>query len=227
MVMKQLNERADGIINSKGDYLWSFNSDSIPLFYDKKLNKVFVGNKGESHLQSLNQNNVPEDLITGRYWINDNIIGFWDIMPDINIINKSIEAIKSYYNYNIDKSTLSVVVDEKTDTANYKLVPYIDFIQNYLATKHWNSEEFKQDYALHLADTETKRDKMSDYLKDRSQNIGKKLTMDNGEEMTMAQWRALHSTSESKTNKNRIKLSESELKNIVYKSIKKIINTFK
>lgn len=142
-------------------------------------------------------------------------------MPDINIINKSIEAIKSYYNYNIDKSTLSVVVDEKTDTANYKLVPYIDFIQNYLAPKHWNSEEFKQDYALHLADTKTKRHKMSDYLKDRSQNIGKKLTMDNGEEMTMAQWRALHSTSESKTNKNRIKLSESELKNIVYKSIKK------
>ena len=227
MVMKQLNERADGIINSKGDYLWSSNTDSIPLFYDKKLNKVFVGNKGESHLQSLNQNNIPEDLITGRYWINDNIIGFWDIMPDINIINKSIEAIKSYYNYNIDKSTLSVVVDEKTDTANYKLVPYIDFIQNYLAPKHWNSEEFKQDYALHLADTKTKRDKMSDYVKDRSQNIGKKLTMDNGEEMTMAQWRALHSTSESKTNKNRIKLSESELKNIVYKSIKKIINTFK
>lgn len=107
MIMKQLNEKADGVINSKGDYLWSSNPDSIPLFYDKKINKVFVGNKGETHLQSLNQNSVPEDLITGIYWINDNI------MPDINIINKSIDAIKSYYNYNIDKSTLSIVVDEK------------------------------------------------------------------------------------------------------------------
>lgn len=52
MVMKQLNEKADGVINSKGDYLWSSNTDSIPLFYDKKINKVFVGNKGETHLQS-------------------------------------------------------------------------------------------------------------------------------------------------------------------------------
>ena len=51
--------------------------------------------------------------------------------------------------------------------------------------------------------------------------------MDNGKEMPLAQWKALHSTSESKVNKKRIKLTESELKNIVYKSIKKIINTFK
>ena len=43
---------------------------------------------------------MPEDLITGRYCINDNIIGFWNIMLDINIINKSIDAIKNYYNYN-------------------------------------------------------------------------------------------------------------------------------
>ena len=54
-------------------------------------------------------------------------------MPDINIINKSIDAIKSYYNYNINKSTLSIVVDEKSNNANHKLVPYMDFIQNYLA----------------------------------------------------------------------------------------------
>ena len=226
MIMKQLNEKADGVINSKGDYLWSSNPDSIPLFYDKKINKVFVGNKGETHLQSLNQNSVPEDLITGRYWINDNIIGFWNIMPDINIINKSIDAIKSYYNYNIDKSTLSIVVDEKSNNANHKLVPYMDFIQNYLAPKHWNSEEFKQDYALHLADAETKRDKMSDYLRDRSQNISKKLTMDNGKEMPLAQWKALHSTSESKVNKKRINLTENELKNIVYETIKNIIFDF-
>ena len=60
---------------------------------------------------------------------------------------------------------------KKSNNANHKLVPYMDFIQNYLAPKHWNSEEFKQDYALHLADVETKRDKMSEYLRDRSQNI--------------------------------------------------------
>ena len=135
--------------------------------------------------------------------------------------------LQQCYNYNIDKSTLSIVVDEKTDTANHKLVPYVDFIQNYLAPKHWNSKEFKQDYALHLADAETKRDKMGNYLKDRSQNIGKKLTMSNGKEMPLAQWRALHTTSESKINKKRIKLTESELKNIVYETIKNIISTIK
>ena len=65
------------------------------------------------------------------------------------------------------------------------------------------------------------------YLKDRSQNIGKKLTMSNGKEMPLAQWKALHTTSESKTDKKRIKLTENELKNIVYETIKNIIINIK
>ena len=64
MIMKQLNEKADGVINSKGDYLWSSNTDSIPLFYDKKINKVFVGNKGETHLRKLFQES-PRSLDVG------------------------------------------------------------------------------------------------------------------------------------------------------------------
>ena len=87
---------------------------------------------------------------------------------------------------------------------NPKLVNYSDFIQNYLIPNHWNSEEFKQDYALHLADTKTKHEKMGDYLKDRNVNIGKKLTMSNGKEMPLAQWKALHNTSENKILKNKI-----------------------
>lgn len=67
------------------------------------------------------------------------------------------------------------------------------------------------------------------YLKDRSQNIGKKLTMSNGKEMPLAQWKALHTTSESKTDKKkkRIKLTENELENIVYETIKNIIINIK
>ena len=198
-----LNEKADGVINNNGDYLWSSNPNAIPLFYDKKIDKVFVGNKGMTHYQALNKNEIPNDLITGRYWTDDNIMGFWKIIPDINIINKSINAIKNYYNYNIDKSTLFIVVDEKTNNTNHKLVNYSDFIQNYLIPNHWNSEEFKQDHELHLADAKTKREKMSDYLHDRSTNIGKKLTMSNGEEMPMVQWRALHTTSENKIKENK------------------------
>lgn len=195
---ENVNEKADAVINNKGEYLWSSNTDSIPLFYDKNMDKVFVGNKGETHLQSFNQNEIPYGIITGRYWIKDNIIGFWNILPTIKIIEHSISAIKDYYKIDINKSTLSVVVDENNGNNNHKLVSYADFLNNYLMPNYWNSEDFKQDYALHLADTKTKHEKMKDYLNDRSINIGKKLTMSNGKEMPLAQWKALHNTSENK-----------------------------
>ncbi len=67
------------------------------------------------------------------------------------------------------------------------------------ANEYYHSDTFRRQQALHNADYETKRNdaEMKAYRKDRDQNIGKKLTMQNGKEMPLSQWKALHSTSEN------------------------------
>ena len=57
---------------------------------------------------------------------------------------------------------------------------------------YWNSDEFKQSQAIHLADADTKKQSMQGYLDSRSANLGKKLG-----NMSQAEWNALRSTSEN------------------------------
>lgn len=138
----------------------------------------------------------------GYYYIDENVIGF-DIgnFPTMEMIDKTIKTIKREYGINIDKSDLKLIDTSDIDTFN-DVIDYPDLI-NLNANEYYHSDTFKKQQALHNADYVTKRNDagMKAYLKDRDQNIGKKLTMQNGKEMPLSQWKALHSTSESKIKK--------------------------
>lgn len=186
--------KADGIIDGD-EIIYSSSNNTIPLFYDEKINKAFVGNFGRSHRQDLGND---DDLILGRYIIKNNILDYWEIKPTVKIINASIDAIENTYDIKVDKSALRIVVNDETSEGNHKLVNYDDYLSKYLTQDYFSSEKFKKDRELHLTSAEEKRrdPNMSGYLKTRSQNIGKKLRMSNDKEMSMAEWNALHRLSE-------------------------------
>ena len=137
----------------------------------------------------------------GYYYIDENVIGFDcndSEFPTMEMISKSLKAIKAKYGLDIDTSTLQLI--NSSDIDNFTdVIDYTDLITTN-ADRYYNSDTFKTQKALHNADYETKRndDDMKGYLNDRNNNIGRKLTMQNGKEMPLAQWKSFHSTSESK-----------------------------
>ncbi|MDE6284258.1 MAG: hypothetical protein K2M17_00750, partial [Bacilli bacterium] len=136
----------------------------------------------------------------GYYYVDENVIGFNckdNDFPTMEMINKSIKAINQKYGINIDKSDLKLI--NSSDIDNFTdVIDYTDLIKIY-SENYYNSDSFKSQQALHNADYETKRNdiNMKAYLNDRNQNIGRKLSMQNGKEMPLSQWKALHSTSEN------------------------------
>ena len=156
------------------------------------------------------------ECIEGRYWCNNNIIAFWYEVPQFEEFKKIINGIASFIHSNININDVTIAVDD------FDLMFAKDYFSNgsdkYNNIDKEKSEELR---ALHLMNAEEKAQtsQMKDYLQNKSENTGKKLKYNNSKgEMPMAQWRALHSTSENKTIKYNNKMR------ITKKDIKKAIN---
>ena len=154
------------------------------------------------------------DCIEGRYWCNNNIISFWYEVPSFNEFQKIINGISSYIHSNININDVVIAVDDfELETA-----------KDYYSGNNQNKLDKEKSEALrnlHLMNAEEKvnTSQMKDYLQNKSENTGKKLKYNNSKgEMPMAQWRALHSTSE-----NKIKNSNNKMR-LTKKDIKKAIN---
>ena len=220
-----LIERADTVVcNNKT--LINSTSGAFPFFYDKTAGEVTVGDECEKHYDAVergafvipdNDNTMGgletaadfDNIILGRYWSKENVIGFWGIQPSADILRRIVHQL-SKQGLNIDTDALQVVVDsEETHregwiNTDHYLVPYANYLQGNLESTYQDSDEFKRQYTLHLSDMETKRHDMGNYLKRRSQNLGKKLGTSNKGEISQAEWNALHRTSESKSYRSRL-----------------------
>ena len=217
-IMGALTERADVVVYNGNKHLTNAMPGAYPFFYNTADGQLTVGNEGETHYDAMERgvfiepetddfsedeiDSGFENIIMGRYWQKQNVMGFWCVQPSGDVVRKIAQGL-SRSHLLTDTQSLQIVVDssekhrEGWALLDHYLVPYNNYIQGNLESVYQDSEEFKKQYALHLADMGTKRDKMQDYLKNRSQNLGKKLGTKNGE-MSQAEWNALHSTSESK-----------------------------
>lgn len=204
-VSRIISERADNVID--GNRLYVANgSDAIPFFVNKYDGTVLFGDFGTSHYDTMIDSDTEmsdTEVVLGRYWTNSEVMGFWFIIPNPQIVDIVVDALKQHLNIAVDKSNLRVVVDDKEPhregfaMVDHHLVSYTDLVNGDLECKYQEPEHYKKAYATHLADMQTKREEHGDYLSDRSQSLGRKLSMSNGREMSKAEWDSLHRTSES------------------------------
>lgn len=137
-------------------------------------------------------NNLQEEFfsiehISGRYWEKSDVVAFWVRLPDDESFNTIVNEL------NLDVSTLKIALEHKIVMAN-------EFYGTSNQKVIFDDEKQANAKELHLmgADEKVKSPQMQDYLHNRSENIGKKLSYSNRSgEMPMAQYRALHTTSEN------------------------------
>lgn len=231
--------------NSNGDFYCNNAKTHLELKYDYIANKLgfnsndeyndYVDNNPSIESEALEEEfealeaeivHRGSECLEGRYWINDNIISFWYEIPSFNIFNKIMNGIASFTHTNINVNDVIITVGDDD------LITAKDYY-NSNNSKNIDKEKSAELRALHLMNAEEKAQtsQMQNYLQNKSANIGKKLKFqDSNGEMTMAQWRALHNTSENKQDKintemsNKIKLTENELRDIIKETIHEIID---
>lgn len=231
--------------NSNGDFYCNNSKTHLELKYDYIANKLgfnsndeyndYVDNNPSIESEALEEEFEAleaeivyrgSECLEGRYWINDNIISFWYEIPSFIIFNKIMNGIASFTHTNINVNDVIITVGDDD------LITAKDYY-NSNNSKNIDKEKSAELRALHLMNAEEKAQtsQMQNYLQNKSANIGKKLKyQDSNGEMTMAQWRALHNTSENKQDKintemsNKIKLTENELRDIIKETIHEIID---
>ena len=159
------------------------------ISFEKALEKEFELEECSQLIDEFNELQdefMSVEHITGRYWSNHDIISFWTKLPDEKSFNVIINELK------LDMSTLRIALE-------YKIVNANEIYDKSDSKFIFNDKKQEQAKALHLMNAEEKANspQMQDYLHNRSENIGKKLSYSNNGEMPMAQYRALHTTSES------------------------------
>ena len=159
------------------------------ISFEKALEKEFEPEECRQLIDDFNELQdefMSVEHITGRYWSNHDIISFWTKLPDEKSFNVIINELK------LDMSTLRIALE-------YKIVNANEIYDKSDSEFIFNDKKQEQAKALHLMNAEEKANspQMQDYLHNRSENIGKKLSYSNNGEMPMAQYRALHTTSES------------------------------
>ena len=135
------------------------------------------------------------NCIEGRFWLDNNIITFWYSVPSYDKLVDIIKGIESFVHQNIDVE--NVIIADDSD-----LIPVKEFFDKNLEIDKDKSDEASK---IHLMNAEDKVEtsQMKDFIRNRSENIGKKLQYSNlNDEMPMAQWNALHTTSENKQQNN-------------------------
>lgn len=226
-VIKRVNKRliaeaADGVIDGR-TYLSYNNHGAFPIAYDMDIDEVFIGDYGDTDDKMFNKifkatDNPNMNILLGRYWSEANVIGFWNDLPDKYILNKILDEITAAYGFRMNRHQLKVVIDDTEQhregfiNSSTYLVSYEDFINGDLTNKYVEPEHYEKEYALHLADTDTKREKLGGYIVNRSKNIGKKLISSDGKkEMSVVQYNALRTFSEAVENNKTIVLNESQI----------------
>lgn len=130
--------------------------------------------------------------IRGRYWKEENIIAFWDSIPYKKEVEYIVKKLRPYVGGLVDLTTLKIALETE-------LVTFNEFF-NENDSMVFDSEKQEQIKALHLmqGDDKSQTSQMQGFLKNRAENLGKKLEFTNKKgEMPMAQYRALHTTSEN------------------------------
>lgn len=158
-----------------------------------------------------------DGAVMGRYWCERGVISFWDGIPDLQTFKIIVKKL------HVSFDEIRIALEEEIMLAKdvYQSKSICD--GNGIP---FDAEMQADAKALHLmnASDKAQTDQMQNYLHNRAENQGKKLQYQNKtEEMPMAQWRALHSTSESTIYNNMIiteKLTYEEKYNLSVKLIK-------
>lgn len=190
----------DGIEDINGKWHYYDDSDAIPFVYKPKDGQFYISfvSNGSTHRDMLRfdfdmERNEIDDLIQnaccGRYWKSVNTFAVW--RWDANMVKRIGQLLVQHLGNPALLKTLNVA-------APNQMIKF-DELVNGKSQHKVNQDELDKMQAIHLMNADDKHKAMNGYITDRSANIGKKLSYSNGRgEMPMAQYRALHSTSESK-----------------------------
>lgn len=176
--------------------------DAYPFIYDLRNNKFHFGNEhGDTHtnmmqyemdLDKQERETLRKNSLQGRYWQSINTFSIWD-NPEPPIVKKVGDNLIQKLGGSI-RPTLKYAAPSKI----YNFGDYINPNKSTQKETPVDIEKLNQAKAVHLMRGEEKRQALNGYLDDKYADIGKKLSYSNGKgEMPMAQWRALHSTSEA------------------------------
>lgn len=203
----------DSIVDINGSAHYFDDSDAIPFAYDPSDGSFYMGfgSNGSMHRDMFlfefdKDRTETQYLITnaccGRYWKSVNTFSVWKW--DENMVKTIGKLLIQELGRPELLKTLKVGAPQQTilfsDLSSYKQ-----------QSNDNNTDQEKLDnlQAIHLMNAHDKRKAMEGYLSDRSNNIGKKLSYSNGQgEMSMAQYRALHSTSENKQMQKKLSIQE-------------------
>ena len=205
------------------------------------LNKIFGGYILKEYLGQMkrpkaNQEECIERGIKygGREWLEQHeqngryfllskddvtvcIFGFWSIFHDETDEEDTYESPDSA---SIGKLVRIVMAhDQRISQCDLILIanndqPYYVY-QDDVVDDFFSVGDNSAQRAIHLANQREKRDFFADFRNNRDRMIGKKLTMDNGEEMPLAQYNSLRYVDESKNEPKRIFITESQLYSVL------------
>lgn len=152
--------------------------------------------------------------IEGRFWKDYNVIAFWYNIPDFDDFRLIIDGLSDFLNKNLKLDDIRIALEQD-------VLPCSEIYKESVLVKNIDRENSEREKALHLMNAEEKvqTTQMKDYLRNRSEKLGKKLKLSNAnKEMPMAQWRALHNTSENKNNRKK-QIFEQKIKELVIEAI--------
>ena len=145
----------------------------------------------DSELKYTVQGLNNDGAVMGRYWCERGVISFWDGIPDLQTFKIIVKKL------HVSFDEIRIALEEEIMLAKdvYQSKSICD--GNGIP---FDAEMQADAKALHLMNASDKVQtyQMQNYLHNRAENQGKKLQYQNKtEEMPMAQWRALHTTSEN------------------------------
>lgn len=205
--------------------------DALSFIYDRANNRFYLSNQGgvthrdmmgaEMGLGDSERMAMYDRSSCGRYWKSVNIFSIWDD-PDKEIVKEVGENLIRELGNGI-RPTLGYGAPYKT----YNFEEYVNGDTSGHDDKPVDLDKLNQAKAIHLMHGDDKRQALDGYLDNRTTNTGRKLSYSNGNgEMPMAQWRALHSTSESTESNNggKLVIGEQALKSMVRGAIKGLLS---
>lgn len=225
-------------LESDGNFVCKKSKSHTQMRGDIAAQRLGYNNKSEffDYAKNLEDEDESQDLIDefdsimdelemkseieGRYWSDSNVISFWYEIPSLDTINLIIKKLSDFIGEQIDIKTLHIATEESTPTTEEMF--------NSDSLTQLDKEKQEDIKALHLMNAEEKvqTSQMKDYLKNRSENTGKKLKYSSSKgEMPMAQYRALKTTSENKTitNNNKMRLTKKDIKKAINEAFSDIV----
>ena len=163
----------------------------------------------------IKQDIMKERFIEGRIWVNDknNVsFAFWELPSSnselVKVINKILSELNlPTYVVGSDNNTININIGLEN-----KVINLDDMFNNYDSVKETErtiKPDMEKEKQIHLMKQQDKRKALEGFRKAKENKLGKQLSSydEDGNfksEMPLAQWRALHSTSENKINGKKI-----------------------